>query len=124
MHILHVCSLCIPIYYMSCPCIHCCLRAKNIFAEKKKHTFALYVFIILSYYGNFNIEIFLFCCLMLHNFFFFVEYFCKISLCLSSARLVISPVNSPTFIVERYTLSSLYFILPLFEMSPRLPLSL
>lgn len=67
--VLHVCSLCNPVYYMSCPCIQRCLRARNILLRERQ-----------TWLFFFSYNIFVFCCLMLHI--FFVGYFCKVSLCL------------------------------------------
>lgn len=96
---------------MSCPCIQRCLRARSILLRERQTLL----------FSSYNI--FVFCCLMLH-------IFCRLflqGLSLSLfARLVIVPVDSPTFKGAFHcfpTLSSLYFSLSLFEMSPRLPLS-
>lgn len=87
---------------MSCPCIQHCLRARNILLRKRQTLL----------FSSYNI--FVFCCPMLHI--FIVGYFCEVSLCLSSARLAIVSVHSPTFkgVFHCFlTLSFLYFSLSL-----------
>lgn len=39
-----MCAVYVSQYNMSCPCIHCCLRAKNIFAERKTYICIICVF--------------------------------------------------------------------------------